>query len=84
MLEFLITILNTMSNIIIHSPLCWIVIILSIIVIVFYPKFRGYMGEFWVKQELNKLPKDKYLVLNDIMLLVNNKTVQINYIVISQ
>ena len=80
MFEFLGSILN----IIIHSPLFWLGIILSIIVIVFYPKFRGYMGEFWVKQELNKLPKDKYLVLNNIMLLVNDKTVQIDHIVISQ
>lgn len=25
-----------------------------------YIKFRGYMGEFWVKRELNKLSKKNY------------------------
>ena len=33
-----------------------IMLILSILVNFFYPKFRGFMGEFWVKQELKKLP----------------------------
>ena len=61
MFEIIGTFFNSMFNVILHSPLWWTCIILSIITIVFYPKFRGYMGEFWVKQELKKLPKDKYL-----------------------
>lgn len=36
-----------------------ILIILYIILKLYYPKFRGFMGEFWVKLELEKLPKDK-------------------------
>ena len=42
------------------------------------------MGEFWVKQELKKLPKDKYIVLNDIMLNQNGSTHQIDHLIVSQ
>ncbi len=59
-------------------------LVLSILVDILYPKFRGFMGEFWVKQELKKLPKDKYIVLNDIMVNQNNSTHQIDHLIISQ
>lgn len=49
-----------------------------------YIKFRGYMGEFWVKRELNKLSKKNYIVLNDIMVKDNDKTYQIDHIVVSK
>ena len=84
MFEFIKAFFYSMFSVISHSPLWWVCIILGILATVFYPKFRGYMGEFWVKQELKKLPKDKYLVLNDIMLKINDKTYQIDHIVISQ
>ncbi len=48
-----------------------------------YPKFRGFMGEFWVKLELQKLDKSKYIVLNDIMIKDDNGTHQIDHIVLS-
>lgn len=57
--------------------------ILAFLIKVFYPQLRGYMGEFWVKIELKKLPKDKYIVLNNIMLKNNNNTYQIDHIVVS-
>ena len=57
---------------------------LAIILRIYYPKFRGFMGEFWVKFELNKLPKDKYLILNDIMLKDEKGTHQIDHIVLSK
>ncbi len=66
------------------QPLFWIVIILGIFCAIFYKKVRGFMGEFWTKLELNKLPKDKYIVLNDIMIKKNNGTSQIDHIVISK
>lgn len=62
-----------------------ILIILYILIDkVFYPKFRGFMGEFWVKQELKKLVSSKYKVLNNIMVKVNNETYQVDHIVISE
>lgn len=42
------------------------------------------MGEFWVKLELRKLPKDKYVVLNDIMIKDEKGTHQIDHLVISK
>lgn len=61
-----------------------ILLALSITIHIMYPKFRGYMGEFWVKQELKQLPKKEYIVLNDIMLELNNTTHQIDHIIVSK
>lgn len=61
-----------------------IMIILCIIIKIYYPKFRGYMGEFWVKKELLKLPKNDYKILNDIMLEDDLGTHQIDHIIISK
>lgn len=72
------------KTIISQPPIYWIIIILGILVGIFYKKFRGFMGEFWVKRELQKLPKDSYIVLNDIMLKSKNKTSQMDHIVISK
>ena len=60
-----------------------ILIVLYIILKIYYPKFRGFMGEFWVKLELKKLPKNKYIVLNDIMIKDEKGTHQIDHLVIS-
>ena len=60
-----------------------ILIVLCITLKVYYPNFRGFMGEFWVKLELKKLPKDKYVVLNDIMIKDEKGTHQIDHLVIS-
>ena len=60
-----------------------ILIALCTILEIYYPKFRGFMGEFWVKLELKKLPKDKYVVLNDIMIKDEKGTHQIDHLVIS-
>jgi len=68
----------------ITNPWFVTLLVLSILVDILYPKFRGFMGEFWVKQELKKLPKDKYIVLNDIMVNQNNSTHQIDHLIISQ
>lgn len=66
------------------NPTNIIIFILLILVTVFYKKIRGFMGEFWVKQELKKLPKDKYIILNDIMIKSNKGTHQIDHIIISK
>lgn len=68
---------------VLFAPEIVILFILCILSKIFYPKFRGFMGEFWVKTELNKLPKEKYIVLNNIMLEDDYGTHQIDHIVIS-
>jgi len=37
------------------EPILWIIILIAILSTVFYKKIRGFMGEFWLKTELNKL-----------------------------
>lgn len=71
-------------NLYIKQPFFWLFIIFATLSTIFYKKIRGFMGEFWVKTELRKLPKDQYLVLNDIMLKSSKGTHQIDHIVISQ
>lgn len=65
-------------------PLFWILFVLGILSNIYYKKFRGFMGEFWVKTELNKLPKDKYIVLSNIMIKSSKGSHQIDHIVISK
>ena len=61
-----------------------ILLILGILIDIYYPKFRGFMGEFWLKLELKKLPKNKYRLLNDIMIEDEKGTHQIDHIVLSK
>ena len=61
-----------------------ILIVLYTILKIYYPKFRGIMGEFWVKLELGKLPKNKYIVFNDIMIKDEKGTHQIDHLVLSK
>ena len=62
----------------------FILLILGILIDIYYPKFRGFMGEFWLKLELKKLPKNKYKLLNDIMIEDEKGTHQIDHIVLSK
>lgn len=65
-------------------PIYLPIIILGILSAIFYKKIVGIAGEFHVKNELKKLPKKKYLVLNDVMVINNNVTYQIDHIVVSE
>lgn len=58
-------------------------IILWVLIKLFSKKIVGMAGEHWVKKELKKLSKD-YLIINDVMLIVNNKSFQIDHLVISK
>ena len=50
----------------VKQPLFWLLMIFALLSTIFYKKLSGFMGEFWVKTELKKLPKDKYIVLYEI------------------
>lgn len=65
------------------NPKIIILLIIAILIERLYPKIRGFFGEFWVKQELKKLPEE-YIVLNDIMIKSKNKTHQMDHIIISR
>lgn len=75
------------SNIFITNPIYWIYILLCILIIIIYylyaPKIIGFFGELWVKQKLNKLPKDKYKIINNVLIKNSSGTHQIDHIVLS-
>lgn len=66
-----------------ENPYIWIFIIIAIICAIFYKQIVGKAGEHHVKGELKKLPKDKYFVINDLMIEVDSKTHQIDHVIIS-
>ena len=47
------------------------------------PKIKGYLGEKNVAAILSFLPSDKYKIINDVLVKSNNRTIQIDHIVIS-
>ncbi len=49
-----------------------------------YKNYNGYVGELLTEEQLAILPKEDYTVLNDIMILVNDYTCQIDHIVVSK
>lgn len=69
------------------NPVYMTMVIISILIIVIYklflPKILGFFGELWCKEELNKLPKDKYKIINNLFIEVNNNYHQIDHVVIS-
>ena len=82
--DFVIKIINIYSNNPKFLLEIIILIVLCILLKIYYSKVRGFMGEFWVKTELNKLPKDKYIVLNNIMIRSSKGSHQIDHIVVSK
>ena len=69
------------------SPLYWTIIIGCLIIIFTYKffgaKLIGWFGEHWTKQALSKLPKDKYIILNDVFIETNGNTHQIDHVIVS-
>ena len=76
------------SHMLLTNPIYWIFIVTGLLLIIFnkkiYKTIVGKAGEHWVKERLDKLPKDVYFILNDIMIEVDGKTSQIDHIVVSQ
>lgn len=72
---------------ILTSKLWWVVdiLLLALVIIlkIYLSKIVGWFGEHWVKKELKKLPKDKYKILNDVMISINDRMPQIDHIVFS-
>ena len=64
-------------------PYIILILIIDILLVVFYSKFIGKAGEHHVKGRIKKLPKDKYLIINDLMVMVDEKTYQIDHVIVS-
>ncbi len=72
---------------ILTSPLYLTMIIISLVIIIIYylfgAKIIGWFGEHLTKEALNTLPKDKYSIINDVFIKVNNSTHQIDHVIVS-
>ena len=77
-------IFSLFQTLFIQHPILGLNLIILLLFKLFFKQISGKTGEFWVKRELKKLPKDKYLVINDVMIYSNNSTHQIDHIVISE
>ena len=64
-------------------PYIIVIFILGILSYIFYSKIIGKAGEHHVKGRIKKLPKDKYLIINDLMVMVDGKTYQIDHVIVS-
>jgi hypothetical protein len=78
-----ITLMKIIFKALIQFWYLWALIIVLEILKLFMPKIKGYFGEKSVALFLSRLNKNKYKVINNIMLQVENKTTQIDHIVIS-
>lgn len=58
-------------------------IVASVTFRIFQPKIKGYLGEKGVATILSFLPSDKYKIINDILIKSNDRTIQIDHLVIS-
>lgn len=58
-------------------------VLTSIIFRILQPKIKGYIGEKSVAAILSFLPSDKYKIINDALIKSNDRTIQIDHLVIS-
>ena len=62
-------------------------LIIGIILIIVLKKYSsniiGWFGELWTKKEIKKLPKDKYIVINDVFIYTKESYHQIDHVVVS-
>lgn len=63
--------------------LLWVIIIIVLTYRILKPKIKGFMGEKTVSAILSMLDKEKYMLINDVMVEYNGKTSQIDHVVIS-
>ena len=61
-----------------------IVLVLCILLAKYSPKLIGFLGENNTKDALKGLPKDKYKIINNILIKINGYTHQIDHIIVSQ
>ena len=71
-------------NTLLENYLVVIIIVIAIILYLFRNKIKGKLGEIKSSNELNKLDREEYKVLDNIILYSDNKTHEIDNIVISK
>ncbi|MDD2391538.1 MAG: NERD domain-containing protein [Bacilli bacterium] len=61
-----------------------LILVFGLLSAIFGDRVKGWLGEFRARLKLLRLPKDKYLLLSNIMIKDENGTHQIDHLVISQ
>jgi hypothetical protein len=61
----------------------WLLVIVAAVIKFNLPAIKGFIGEKMVSITLNRLPKNEYIILNDILLPTDRGTTQIDHIVVS-
>ena len=61
-----------------------IVLVFCILLAKYSSKLIGYLGERNTKDALKGLPKDKYIIINNILIKTNGYTHQIDHVIVSQ
>lgn len=75
--------INELSKSFLINPIVILVIVFGLLSKIFYKKIIGWMGENNTKSALKKLPKDKYKIINDILIETNEHTHQIDHVIVS-
>ncbi|GKX66222.1 NERD domain-containing protein [Inconstantimicrobium mannanitabidum] len=75
--------MNIIVELVIKFWYLWFILIVISVLKIFKPKINGYLGEKSVARSLSKLNKERYKVINNLMLRVGDKTTQIDHVVIS-
>ncbi len=65
------------------NPIIIIFIVVVLICFICETKIIGFFGEYWTKQVLRKLPRDKYKIINNVFISVNGSMHQIDHVVLS-
>jgi hypothetical protein len=75
--------MEILINILLKFWYLWILVIAAGVLEIFMPKIKGSFGEKSVGFFLSRLNKSKYMVINNLMLQIGNRTTQIDHVVIS-
>lgn len=72
-----------MLDIILKMWYLWVLILLAAVYRLFKPSIKGWLGEKTVSMYLERLPKEDYLILSDLIFSTVTGTTQIDHVVVS-
>ena len=61
-----------------------VLIVIMLILKIHQSDIIGWFGEHWTKDALKKLPRDKYVIINNVFIKVNGSTHQIDHVIVSK
>lgn len=79
----MVEVVNKLSIYFLTNPLIISIIVLGLISAFFQKQIIGWVGEHWTRQALNKLPKDEYQIINNVLIKTNGSTHQIDHVIVS-